>query len=57
MTGHRPFRDLTKKLSPEGRARVAARVAELKSEMALAELRQARDRKVKSGKARRTRTR
>lgn len=44
MTGHRPFKDLTKKFSPERRTRVAAKVAELKSEMALAELRQARDR-------------
>jgi transcriptional regulator with XRE-family HTH domain len=44
MTGHRPFKDLTRKFSPERHARVAARVAELKSEMALAELRQARDR-------------
>ena len=44
MTGHRPFKDLTAKLSPERKARVAARVAELKAEMALAELRQARAR-------------
>ena len=44
MTGHRSFKDLTKKFSPERRARVTARVAELKTEMALAELRQARDR-------------
>ena len=44
MTGHRPFKDLTRRFSPERRARVAARVAELKSEMALAELRQARER-------------
>jgi transcriptional regulator with XRE-family HTH domain len=43
MTAHRPFKDLTKKFSPERRARVTARVAELKAEMALAELRQARD--------------
>ena len=44
MTGHRPFKELTKDLSPDRKARVAGRVAELKSEMALAELRQARDR-------------
>ena len=44
MTGHRPFKELTAKFSRERRARVAARVAELKSEMALAELRQARKR-------------
>jgi len=44
MTGHRPFKELTAKFSRERRARVAERVAELKSEMALAELRQARER-------------
>jgi transcriptional regulator with XRE-family HTH domain len=44
MTGHRPFKGLTAKFSPERRARVAARVADLKTEMALAELRQARER-------------
>ena len=44
MTGHRPFKDLTKRFSPERRARVTAKVAELKTEMVLAELRQARDR-------------
>jgi len=44
MTGHRPFKDLTKRFSTERRGRVAARVAGLKTEMALAELRQARDR-------------
>ena len=44
MTGHRPFKDLTKKFSPQRRARVTARIAELRTEMALAELRQARDR-------------
>jgi hypothetical protein len=41
---HRPFKELTAKLSPERKARVAARVADLKTEMALAELRQARER-------------
>jgi len=44
MSGHRPFTELTRKLSPKRKARVAARVAELKAEMALAELRQARER-------------
>jgi transcriptional regulator with XRE-family HTH domain len=44
MSGHRPFSDLTRKFSPKRKARVAARVAELKAEMALAELRQARRR-------------
>ncbi len=43
MSGHRPFSDLTGKFPPERKARVAARAAELKSEMALAELRQARE--------------
>jgi len=42
MTGHRPFKELTATLSRERRARVDARVTELKAEMALAELRQAR---------------
>jgi hypothetical protein len=31
MTGHRPFRELTSKFSRERRARVAERVAKLKS--------------------------
>ena len=44
MSGHRPFGELTVKLSPRRRARVAARVTQLKAEMALAELRQARKR-------------
>jgi transcriptional regulator with XRE-family HTH domain len=44
MTGHRPFKGLTARFPRERGARVAARVAELKSEMALAELRQARER-------------
>ncbi|HVZ36901.1 MAG TPA: XRE family transcriptional regulator [Polyangiaceae bacterium] len=44
MTGHHPFAELTKKFSAKRKARVAERVAELKSEMALAELRQARER-------------
>lgn len=44
MSGHRSFKELTKAFSPERRARVANRVAELKAEMALHELRQARER-------------
>jgi hypothetical protein len=44
MTGHRPFRELTAKFTRKRRARVAARVADLKGEMALAELRRARER-------------
>jgi DNA-binding XRE family transcriptional regulator len=43
MTGHRPFSELTSKFPAKRKARVASRVAELKTEMALAELRQARD--------------
>jgi transcriptional regulator with XRE-family HTH domain len=44
MTGHRPFNALTKGFSAERKARVAASVTKLKSEMALHELRQARER-------------
>ena len=44
MTGHRPFAELTAKFSPRRKARVARRVTEIKVEMALAELRQARER-------------
>ena len=47
MTGRRPFSDLTKNLSPERKARVAAKVRKLKVEMPLAELRQARERSQK----------
>jgi DNA-binding XRE family transcriptional regulator len=43
MTGHRPFKELTAKFSAQSKARVAARVTKLKTEMALAELRQARE--------------
>jgi transcriptional regulator with XRE-family HTH domain len=42
MSGHRPFAELTRKFTPKRKARVAARVAELKAEMVLIELRQAR---------------
>jgi hypothetical protein len=44
MTGHRPFKELTKGFSEARKARVAARVSELKIEMALHELHQARER-------------
>jgi ribosome-binding protein aMBF1 (putative translation factor) len=44
MTGHRPFNELTKSFSPERKTRVAARVTELKADMPLHELRQARER-------------
>jgi transcriptional regulator with XRE-family HTH domain len=44
MTGHRPFSELTKGFTPRRRARVATKVKALKSDMALAELRQARER-------------
>ena len=44
MTGHRPFKELTKGFSDARKARVAARRSELRSEMALHELRQARER-------------
>jgi hypothetical protein len=44
MIGHRPFNELTKGFSEARRARVAARLSELKSEMALHELRQVQER-------------
>jgi len=44
MTGHRSFSELTKDHTPERKARIAARVTELKAEMALHELRRARER-------------
>ena len=43
MTGHRPFKDLTKRFSPRQRARVAAKAAALGEAMTLEELRKARD--------------
>lgn len=43
MTGHRPFSELTKGFTPERRARVAAKAAELGEAMTLEELRKARD--------------
>jgi transcriptional regulator with XRE-family HTH domain len=42
MTGHRPFRELTKTLSPARKARVAGKVAALETALALGELRKAR---------------
>ena len=42
MSGHHPFRELTKDFSPERQARIAEKVLQLKQEMALAELRHAR---------------
>ena len=44
MTGHRPFKELTRDFAPEHRARVAARAAELRQTMTLEELRKARSR-------------
>src|ERR1700681_4266223 len=43
MSGHRPFNELTKGLTPARRARVAAKAAALREEMTLEELRKARD--------------
>ena len=42
MTGHKPFRTLTERFAPERSARIAARTAQMRAEMTLAELRQAR---------------
>jgi transcriptional regulator with XRE-family HTH domain len=42
MSGHHPFHELTKDFSPERHARVATQVQRLKQDMALAELRHAR---------------
>ena len=44
MTGRRSFKELTKDFSPERKARVTARVTQLKADMPLHELRQARER-------------
>ena len=44
MSGRRPFSELTKAFSPERKARVAAHVSALRTDMALHELRQARER-------------
>ena len=42
MTGHRPFSELTANLRTARKERIRARASELRAEMALAELRQAR---------------
>ena len=42
MSGHHPFRELTKDFPPDRQARIADTVRLLKHNMALAELRQAR---------------
>jgi hypothetical protein len=42
MTGRHPFKKLTEDFTPDQQARVATRIAQLKGEMALSELRQAR---------------
>jgi transcriptional regulator with XRE-family HTH domain len=47
VTGHRSFKELTAGLPAKRQARIAERVTTLKSEMALAELRQARARSQK----------
>jgi len=41
MSGHRPFRELTKGFTPARRARAAAKAAALREEMTLEELRKA----------------
>jgi hypothetical protein len=51
MAGHRPFKELTKGFSEARKVRVAARVSELKTEMALHELRQADERSKEEGTA------
>lgn len=43
MTGHRPFNELTKGFTPERRARIAEKAAQLREAMTLEELRKARD--------------
>ena len=48
MTGHRPFNQLTKGFSADRKRRVAARVIELKADMALHELREAREKSQES---------
>jgi predicted transcriptional regulator len=42
MTGHRPFRELTKDFTPARKARVADKAAALETALALHELRKAR---------------
>ena len=49
MTGHRLFEELTERFSEVRKARVAARVSELKTEMALPASGQARERSQEDG--------
>ena len=42
MSGHRPFKQITEGLSPDRRARVASKAAEMREAMTLEELRKAR---------------
>ena len=42
MSGHHPFRELTKDFPPERQARIATKVRQLQHDMVLAELRYAR---------------
>ena len=42
MAGHRPFRELTRRMSPTRKARVAQKIAALEASMALPEMRKAR---------------
>ncbi len=42
MAGNRPFRELTRKMSPARKARVVQKIAELEAVMALPEMRKAR---------------
>jgi hypothetical protein len=49
MTGHRPFKELTKGFPEARKAHVAARVSELKTDLAFHELRQARERSQEEG--------
>jgi transcriptional regulator with XRE-family HTH domain len=42
MSGHKPFSELTKSLTPERRARIASKAAALREAMTLEELRKAR---------------
>jgi len=49
MTGHRPFKELTKGFSETRQARVAARVSELKTDMDLRDLRKALERSQEEG--------
>ena len=41
MSGHQPFSNLTADFSPERKAKIAAQTQQLKSQMALSEIREA----------------